>query len=52
VLKYLVQNCDVPQEKLSVTGYSSNQPVAEGNSEEYWALNRRVEIRLAQKDGT
>jgi flagellar motor protein MotB len=52
VLKYLVQNCDVPQEKLSVTGYSSNHPIAEGNSEQYWAMNRRVEIRLAQKDGT
>jgi chemotaxis protein MotB len=48
VLKYLVQQCDMPQEKLSVTGYSCNQLYVEGNSEEFLAQNRRVEIRLSR----
>lgn len=48
VLEYLVRQCDMPQEKLSVTGYSSNQLYVEGDSEEYWAQNRRVEIRLSR----
>jgi len=48
VLEYLVRKCDMPQEKLSVTGYSCNQLYVEGDSEEYWAQNRRVEIRLTR----
>lgn len=48
VLEYLVRQCDMPQEKLSVTGYSSNMLYVQGNSEEYWAQNRRVEIRLSK----
>ena len=48
VLEYLVRQCDMPQEKLSVTGYSSNLLYVQGNSEEYWAQNRRVEIRLSK----
>jgi chemotaxis protein MotB len=48
VLKYLVQQCDLPQEKLSVTGYSCNQLYVEGEEEEFLAQNRRVEIRLSR----
>jgi chemotaxis protein MotB len=48
VLKYLVQQCDMPQEKLSVTGYSCNQLYVEGDEEEFLAQNRRVEIRLSR----
>ncbi len=48
VLKYLVQQCDMPQEKLSVTGYSCNQLYIEGEEEEFLAQNRRVEIRLSR----
>ena len=48
VLKYLVQQCDMPQEKLSVTGYSCNQLYIEGETEEFLAQNRRVEIRLSR----
>ncbi len=48
VLKYLVQQCDMPQEKLSVTGYSCNQLYVEGDTEEFLAQNRRVEIRLSR----
>ena len=48
VLRYLVQQCDLPQEKLSVTGYSCNQLYVEGDAEEQLAQNRRVEIRLTR----
>ena len=48
VLRYLVQHCDMPQEKLSVTGYSNNQLYIEGEEEEFLAQNRRVEIRLSR----
>ncbi len=52
VLKYIVQQCNVPQEKLSVVGYSSNKLYVEGYEEKFWAQNRRVEIRLSQRDLT
>jgi len=48
VLRYLIQQCDLPQEKLSVTGYSCNQLYVEGDQEEQLAQNRRVEIRLSR----
>lgn len=49
VLKFLVQKCDVPQTIMSITGYASNRPYATGFAEEYWAQNRRVEIRISKK---
>ncbi len=51
VLRFLVQHCDMPQEKLSVTGYSCNQLYVEGEEEEFLAQNRRVEIRLSRATG-
>jgi chemotaxis protein MotB len=48
VLEYLVRKCDMPQEKLSVTGNSCNKLYVEGESEEDKSLNRRVEIRLTR----
>lgn len=48
VLKFLVRDCDMPQEKLSVSGYSCNRLYIEGEAEEYLAQNRRVEIRLTK----
>lgn len=48
VLEYLVKQCNMPQEKLSVSGYSCNQLLVQGDSEEFRAQNRRVEIRLTR----
>lgn len=48
VLEFLVRMCDMPQEKLSVTGNSCNMLYVEGDSEEDRAQNRRVEIRLTK----
>jgi flagellar motor protein MotB len=48
VLEYLVKKCDMPQEKLSVTGNSCNLLLVQGKSEDQMAQNRRVEIRLTR----
>lgn len=48
VLEYLVKKCDMPQDKLSITGNSCNLLLAAGDSEEQRAQNRRVEIRLTR----
>ena len=48
VLEYLVRKCDMPQEKLSVTGNSCNKLYVEGDSVDARAQNRRVEIRLTR----
>lgn len=49
VLKFLAQKCNLPQEKLSITGFACTRPFAEGYNEEAWAQNRRVEIRISRK---
>jgi chemotaxis protein MotB len=46
VLKYLVQNCDMPKTKMTIMGFSSTQPYTTGTTEEDKAKNRRVEIRI------
>lgn len=48
VLEYLVKKCDMPQEKLSVTGNSCNLLLVQGKTEDQMAQNRRVEIRLTR----
>ena len=47
VLKFFAQQCNLPQAKMSIIGYSCTRPFVEGNSEEYGA-NRRVEIRISK----
>lgn len=46
VLKFLVNTCELPESKMSVTGYSDNHPVSDNMTEESRSLNRRVEIRI------
>jgi len=46
VLKFLVTECDLSKEKMTILGYSSTQPYLEGETEEEKAKNRRVEIRI------
>ena len=48
VLKFLVQDCGLPQSKMTVSGYSHYSPVSDNNSEEGRSLNRRVEIRITK----
>lgn len=49
VLRYLVQDCDLPQSKMSISGHSHNKPYKVGFTEDIMALNRRVEIRISRE---
>jgi chemotaxis protein MotB len=48
VLKYLINNCDLPQSKMSIAGFAHFQPSGDDTTPEGRALNRRVEIRIAR----
>lgn len=50
VLRYLVQNCGLPQSKMSIAGYSHYKAYVDQNTESGRALNRRVEIRISKAD--
>ena len=44
VVRYLVDNHDIPQNRISALGYGEYRPVKPNNSIENRALNRRVDI--------
>ncbi len=44
VLRYLVEECSLPQHRLSAAGYGEYRPIAPNDREENRAKNRRVEI--------
>jgi chemotaxis protein MotB len=46
VLKFLVIKCGLPQDKMSVAGFSHYVPVTGNDTEKERAQNRRVEIRI------
>jgi len=46
VLKFLSETCNLPQSKMSVSGYSHYQPVASNDNEQDRYRNRRVEIKI------
>jgi chemotaxis protein MotB len=48
VLKYMVQNCQLPESKMSVSGYSKYHPVSSNDTEETRSANRRVEIKITR----
>lgn len=48
VLKFLVNECHMPQSKMVVAGYSRYHPVAPNDNEESRKLNRRVEIKITR----
>jgi chemotaxis protein MotB len=45
VLEFLNEKCNLPQSKMTVTGYSHYNPVSRNDYRGKRALNRRVEIR-------
>jgi chemotaxis protein MotB len=45
VLKFLAAQ-GIPERHLAAAGFGEFQPVARGDSEEAWARNRRIEIKL------
>ncbi len=46
VLEFFVKNCDLPQSKMVVSGYSHHRPIASNDTEEGRSLNRRVEVKI------
>lgn len=46
ILEFLVKNSDLPESKMSISGYSKNKPVAGNETESDRALNRRVEMKV------
>jgi outer membrane protein OmpA-like peptidoglycan-associated protein len=51
VLRYLVDNGQVASDRLRAKGFGESKPIAENNSDEGKATNRRVEFRIVDKDG-
>jgi len=47
VYNYLVQN-NIPAARLTFKGYADNQPIADNNTSEGKALNRRTEMKIIQ----
>jgi len=48
VLEYLVDNCNLPESKMSISGYSRYHPIASNETEDSRQLNRRVEIKITR----
>ena len=48
VVRYLA-SLGVPQGRLAAAGFGEFQPIVEGDSEQAYARNRRIELRLDQK---
>ncbi len=48
VLKHFVQNCNLPESKMYISGFSKYQPVASNETEASRQLNRRVEIKITK----
>ena len=49
VVRYMVNFLDIPPERLSANGFGQYQPIANGNSPEARAQNRRIELKFTEK---
>ncbi|MCL5778998.1 peptidoglycan -binding protein [Limibaculum sp. FT325] len=49
VVRYLVEQEGVPPERLAATGFGEFQPIAEGDSPEALARNRRIEFKFTER---
>ncbi len=49
VVRFMVDALAIPPERLSANGFGEFQPVAEGNSDEARAQNRRIELKLTER---
>jgi chemotaxis protein MotB len=48
VAKFLIEQ-GVPPDRVAAAGFAEYQPVAEGNTPEAWAQNRRIELKLTTR---
>ncbi len=49
VVRYMVDDLGFPARRLAATGFADTRPVAEGDSEEARAQNRRIELKLTER---
>lgn len=49
VVRYMVNFLGIPPERLSANGFGQYQPIANGNSSEARAQNRRIELKFTEK---
>ena len=49
VVRYLIDALHFPPERLAATGFGEYRPVAEGDSPEARAQNRRIELKLTER---
>ncbi|MCU0910481.1 MAG: peptidoglycan -binding protein [Rhodobacteraceae bacterium] len=49
VVRYMVDELGFPPERLAATGFGEYRPVAEGDTEEARAQNRRIELKLTER---
>jgi chemotaxis protein MotB len=49
VVRFLQDDLGFPPDRLAATGFGEHRPVAEGNSPESRAQNRRIELKLTER---
>ena len=49
VVEFLIEEVGVPADRLIAAGFAEHQPLVEGDDEEAYALNRRIEFRLVAR---
>ncbi|MGJ8617593.1 MAG: peptidoglycan -binding protein [Sulfitobacter sp.] len=49
VVKYMISFLGIPPDRLAANGFGQYQPVAQGDSEDARALNRRIELKFTEK---
>ena len=49
VVRYMISDLGIPPARLAANGFGQYQPVANGNSPEARAQNRRIELKLTEK---
>ncbi|MBV1865569.1 MAG: peptidoglycan -binding protein [Rhodobacteraceae bacterium] len=49
VVKYLIDDLGIPANRLAANGFGEFQPIAQGDSPEALAQNRRIELKFTEK---
>lgn len=49
VVLYMINELDIPPQRLSANGFGEHQPIAAGDAPEALAQNRRIELKLTEK---
>ncbi|AGT08075.1 peptidoglycan -binding protein [Paracoccus aminophilus] len=49
VVRYLIEDLGFPANRLAATGFGDTRPIAEGDSDEARAQNRRIELKLTER---